>query len=347
MIYYFYIFLKININIDILLSIMTNNFPWEEWINEYTEISSAVSNYGEDPYKKPVHELLKDGLVIIDKPPGPTSHQVAAYTKEILGVRKVGHSGTLDPGVTGVLPIAINNATKVLQALLLAGKEYVCLFQLHKDVSKEKLLEIFTSMTGEIKQLPPRRSAVKRVERKRRVYYVELLDKRERYVLIRIGVEAGTYIRKWVHDLGILLGSGAHMVELRRTRVGALREDNSITLQDLKDGLFFYEEYGNDTLLKGRVFPKEEMVKHLPRIIVKDSSVYSLCHGASLKYPGVVGFYGRFQKGDMIALMTIKGELVSLSRAVRDSVELKEISSGEIAIPLRVIMPEDYYPKII
>jgi len=323
-------------------------FPWEKkeweriWLRE-----AKPSSYGFNPYEQDIDELLRNGLVVIDKPPGPTSHQVVDYVKKILNIEKAGHSGTLDPRVTGVLPIALKKATKAIQALLLAGKEYVCLFKLHRELDKDKVLEAMASMVGEISQLPPRRSAVKRRIRKRHVYYVEILDEEDTYYLIRIGVEAGTYIRKWVHDLGLKLGVGAHMVELRRTRVGALEESRAITLQDLSDGLFFYKHLGRDELLRNKVLPVEEAVMHLPRIIVADNAIYSLCHGASLKVPGVVALEGDFSRNELVALMSLKNELIALARTEMSREELLSSEKGIVAKLERVIMNQDRYPKII
>ncbi len=126
--------------------------------------------YGKRPEERSVPELLQCGVVVVDKPKGPTSHQVAAWVRRILEVRKVGHGGTLDPKVTGVLPIAINDATKALRLLLLSGKEYIALMRLHGDVSDETLMNAVKKFTGKIYQVPPVRSSVKRRRRARRVY---------------------------------------------------------------------------------------------------------------------------------------------------------------------------------
>ncbi len=319
-------------------------FPWEKkdwkkvWLKDY-----HTSNYGFNPWERDIDYYLNKGVVVIDKPPGPTSHQVVDYVKKILNVKKAGHSGTLDPGVTGVLPIAINSATKAIRATLLAGKEYVCLFKVHKPIDQEKVFSAMQSMVGVINQLPPRRSAVKRRYRKRKVYYVEVLDVLDQYYLIRIGTEAGTYIRKWVHDLGRKIG-GAHMIELRRTRVGAITEDKSMILQDLSDGLFFYKEVNDSSLLK--LYPVEILVEHLPKIYVSDSSIYSLTHGASLKMPGVIGFEGNFNSNELVALMSLKNELIALARATVHSSDLLRLKKGVIATLERVIMEQDRYPTL-
>jgi H/ACA ribonucleoprotein complex subunit 4 len=179
--------------------------------------------FGKRPSERTTKELLENGIVNIDKPSGPSSHQVSAYVKYILRVKKSGHAGTLDPRVTGVLPVAIGRGTRVVQALLPSGKTYVCVMHVHKDIPEESIREAFIHYIGKIKQLPPVKSAVKRQVRERNIYALELLDMQHQDVLFTADVQAGTYIRKLCHDMGEYLGCGAHMVELRRTRAGPFR----------------------------------------------------------------------------------------------------------------------------
>ena len=159
--------------------------------------TSATTNahYGKAPAKRTVRELLNNGFINLDKPAGPTSHQVVAWVKEILDIEKAGHGGTLDPAVTGVLPTGLGDAARALQVILVAGKEYVALMKLHKEVEEKKIREVCKSFVGEISQMPPLRSAVKRVRRTREVYYLEILEIQGTEVLFRVGCEAGTYIR--------------------------------------------------------------------------------------------------------------------------------------------------------
>jgi H/ACA ribonucleoprotein complex subunit 4 len=184
--------------------------------------TSATTNvhYGKPPVLRTVRELFHNGIIVLDKPAGPTSHQVVAWVKEMLELEKAGHGGTLDPAVTGVLPVALGDAARALQVLLVAGKEYVALMGLHKQVDEKKIREVCESFVGEISQMPPLRSAVKRVRRTREVYYLEILEIQGREVLFRVGCEAGTYIRTLCVDMGKKLGCGAQLMELRRTRVG-------------------------------------------------------------------------------------------------------------------------------
>ncbi|MFQ6060391.1 MAG: RNA-guided pseudouridylation complex pseudouridine synthase subunit Cbf5, partial [Thermoplasmata archaeon] len=128
------------------------------------------------PGERSVEELLHLGVINIDKPSGPTSHQVSAWVKQILGVEKAGHGGTLDPRVTGVLPVALNDSTRALGALLAGDKEYIGVLHLHQDVERKRVEEILSRFEGEIYQLPPVRAAVKRELRTRTVHELNLIE---------------------------------------------------------------------------------------------------------------------------------------------------------------------------
>src|SRR4051794_20075845 len=182
--------------------------------------------YGHYPDKRPLNELFQYGVILLDKPPGPTSHEVIAWIKKLLRIEKAGHSGTLDPGATGLLPIGLGEGTKALSVLLLGPKEYYALARLHSHVSPDKLRKVMQEFTGEIYQRPPQRSSVRRVTRVRSVYEFDYLENYDRLVLMRILCQAGTYIRKIIYDIGEIMSPGATMVELRRTRVSNLSEQN-------------------------------------------------------------------------------------------------------------------------
>lgn len=301
--------------------------------------------YGCRPTERPISEYLRLGVVNLDKPRGPTSHEVSSWIKNILNVKKAGHGGTLDPGVSGVLPVAIDDATKVTMALQPAGKEYICLMVLHKDVPEERLIEVLREFTGEIYQVPPVRAAVKRRVRKRRIYYIEPIEIEGRNVLMRVGCEAGTYMRKLCHDIGEALGCGAHMQELRRTKTGPFREEDSVKLHDLVDAYAFWRESGDESWLRKAILPVEAAVAHLPKIVIKDGAVDALCHGASLAAPGVLSVDSGISQGSLVAIMTLKGELVELARATMTTEQILETERGIVARPERVIMRPGTYPR--
>jgi len=321
------------------LPIVTNR---RKFVREEAETDPR---YGKRPEERSVEELINMGVVVIDKPKGPTSHQVSAWVRDLLHVEKAGHGGTLDPNVTGVLPIATNRATRVLSLLLHAGKEYVALMRLHRDVSDEALISVLKKFTGLIYQVPPVRSSVKRRRRPRRVYYIELIERDGRDVLLRMGVEAGTYIRKLIHDMGRALGVGAHMQELRRTQTAHITEDEAIYLQDLLDAYIFWKEDGCEELIRKYIKPVEYLTEHIPKIYVKDSAVSAITHGAPVYAPAVSVVEEGIRPRSLVAIMTLKGELIAIARALVTTDEILEANKGIVASLERVIMPRNVYPR--
>ncbi|HEC96385.1 MAG TPA: RNA-guided pseudouridylation complex pseudouridine synthase subunit Cbf5 [Euryarchaeota archaeon] len=309
------------------------------------ELSETDPRYGKRPEERSVEELLKMGVVVIDKPKGPTSHQVSAWVRYMLHVEKAGHGGTLDPNVTGVLPIATNKATRALSLLLHAGKEYVALMRLHKNVSDDELERITRKFTGVIYQVPPVRSSVKRRRRPRRVYYMEIIEREGRDVLLRIGVEAGTYIRKLIHDMGRALGVGAHMQELRRTQTAHITENDAIYLQDLLDAYVFWKEEGCEELIREYLKPVEYLTKHIPKIYVKDSAVGSITYGSPVYAPAVSIVEEGIKPKDLVAIMTLKDELIAIGSARTSTEKILTMKKGVVATLERVFMSRDVYPK--
>lgn len=249
--------------------------------------------------------------------------------------------------VTGILPIALEDATKAAQAFLMYGKEYVCLMQLHDDVKESKIRSVLTEFVGEIYQKPPLRSSVRRVLRKRMIYDIEILEIENRHVLFKVACEAGTYVRKLCSDVGEALSFGAHMRELRRVRAGPFTEDEGmVTLYDILDASLLYEEEENDKRLRKIIQPVEKAFEFIPKIYVKDSAVDAICHGAELAAPGVAKLNSGIKKGDTLALFTLKEEVIALAKAVLTSEEILEKERGTVAKVTRVIMPTDTYPKL-
>lgn len=302
--------------------------------------------FGCDPYKRPIKEHLDYGVINLDKPSGPTSHQVSGFVKKILGLKKAGHSGTLDPKVTGILAVAVGKGTRVVEALLPAGKEYVCIMHLHKPFEESKLREVIEKQfMGKIKQLPPIKSAIKRQWRFRKIYYFEILEIIGQDVLFKIGCQAGTYIRKICSDIGGAMGGGGHMAELRRTKAGPFNEFNHLcTLQDLTDAYFYYVDKNDESKIRELVRPVEEAVRHLPKIWISDNAVNALCNGASLKVPGVVKVESDLQVGDLVAVMTLKDELVSIGNTEMISKDIITKEKGLVVKSNQVFMSPGVYP---
>ena len=288
----------------------------------------AVGIFGKAPEERTTEEMIHYGIVNIDKPKGPTSHQTSDYVKKILKIDKAGHSGTLDPQVSGVQPVALGKATRIVQFLLTAPKEYVCVMHLHKDIDEQTLQDTTKQFIGKIKQLPPIKSAIKRQLREREIYEFEILEINGREVLFRVRCQAGTYIRKLCHDLGQALVTGAHMVELRRIQAGPFSEkDTLITLNDLDDAIHFYKDEHNDIFLRHCIQPMEKALKHISKCWIFDTTIQSVTHGRALAIPGISKLEN-FRKGETVAIMTLKDELVAIGEAVMSGVEINTKDKG-------------------
>lgn len=302
--------------------------------------------YGCHPSKRSIEEHIRKGFVCIDKPIGPTSHEIDVWVRKILGVAKTGHAGTLDPRVTGVLPVFIESATKLVKFIQESGKEYVCLMRLHGDAKEKEIREVFGMFTGKIFQKPPLKSAVKKQLRVREIYSMEILEISGRDVLFRVSTESGTYIRKLCKDMGEVLGVGAHMQELRRTRSGNFGEEECYTLQDLLDAYVFWKEEGEEKYLRQIIKPMELAVANIPKVVVKDTAVDAICHGANLSIRGVAYVEKSVKEGETVAVVTAKGELVALGRALMSAEKMAEMKKGFVVDIERVIMERGVYPSV-
>ena len=341
-------------------------------MSQLITLRNETSNpeYGKPPEKRDMRELLQSGVVCIDKPVGPTSHQAADFVKNILKVEKAGHAGTLDPHVSGLLVVGINNGTKILKAQLEAPKEYVCLMYVHKAPKDSEVKEILKEFTGPLLQRPPIRAAVLRVLRVREIYENKFLEHEGKNVLFKVSCEAGTYIRRLCHDMGLALGSGAHMKQLRRVKSGAFDESSITTLHDLADAYAYWAEdalLGTASLLAGSetkfrlisrsardsdekplrkiIQPLENALSHLPRVIISDFAVDSLAHGAQLAIPGVLQLSKEIKAGDLVGVFTQKGEGVMLATALMSSEEIAEKEKGFAFKTERILIKQGIYPK--
>jgi len=296
--------------------------------------------------KRKIEQLLNYGLIILDKPPGPTSHETVAWTKRLLKIPKIGHSGTLDPQVSGVLPLGLGEATKALGVLLYGPKEYHALGRIHSLPSKEKLEETINLFTGPIFQKPPQRSAVVRQIRIRTIYELEVLEQKERLLLTRILCESGTYIRKLYYDIGEFLGSGATMVELRRTRVDQFKEsDGLVTLHELANAFWLWEEKKDDSKLMKIIKPIEYALSEIKSVVIRDSAVDAMCHGAQLAIPGILQISPNLKTGDIVAIYTQKGEAVALAESTMSEQEIQDATKGYAFVTKRIIMAPETYPR--
>lgn len=311
-------------------------------------IDQDITNdeYGTYYDKRNIEQLLNYGLIILDKPPGPTSHEVVAWCKRILKIPKIGHSGTLDPQVTGVLPLGLGEATKALGVLLLGPKEYHALGRLHSLPTKEKLDDVLNQFTGEIFQKPPQRSAVLRRTRTRKIFEIELIEQKERLILVRVLCEAGTYIRKLFYDIGEILGPGATMVELRRSIVMQFSErDHLVTMHELADAFATWDEKKDDSKLLKLIQPIEHVFSEIKSVVIRDSAIDAMCHGAQLAIPGILEISQNLKKEDLVAIYSQKGEIVALAEALMSESEIQDSVKGYAFQTKRIIMEISTYPK--
>lgn len=302
------------------------------------------SGAGKAPQERTVDELLRDGVVVIDKPSGPTSHQVTTWAKNILGASKAAHGGTLDPRVTGVLPVGVGASVRAMDVLHHGTKAYVGVMRMHGNVDRARLDSVVTEFTDEIFQTPPMRSAVKREQRTRRIHQLKVLEISGRDVLFDVECDAGTYIRSLAVDMGDALSVGAHLQDLRRTRACTLTEQDGVQLHDLKDAMEAHRQ-GDSSAISKILRPMEVLLAHMPKVDVKDSAVDAVCHGANVAIPGIVTLDDDIRKGDVVAVMSLSGEGVALGHALMDSDEVMKRSEGFAVDVSRVFMRPGTYEK--
>ena len=275
---------------------------------------------------------------------------MVAWIKRILRVEKTGHSGTLDPKVTGNLIVCVDRATRLVKSQQGAGKEYVCIARLHGAVEGgiAKVARAIETLTGALFQRPPLISAVKRQLRIRTIYESKLLeyDEDRHLAVFWVKCEAGTYIRTLCVHLGLLLGVGSHMQELRRVKSGILGEhDNMVTMHDILDAQWQFDNTKDETYLRRTVMPLERLLTNYKRVVVKDSAINAICYGAKLMIPGLLRYEGGIEVDDEVVLMTTKGEAIAVGIAQMTSSVMATCDHGIVAKIKRVVMERDTYPR--
>ncbi|MCU0723137.1 MAG: RNA-guided pseudouridylation complex pseudouridine synthase subunit Cbf5 [Planctomycetes bacterium] len=273
---------------------------------------------------------LDFAVIPVDKASGPTSHDVVDAVRRARGAARAGHGGTLDPNACGVLPVFLGRATRVSSMLLEGGKEYEAEALLHGDVGRPALETGLERFRGEIRQLPPVRSRVKREWRSRTVYELDLLSHEGRTTRLRVSCEAGTYVRKLVHDLGQALGCGAHMTGLKRTRAGIFRIEQAASLEALGRAAGRARE-GDEAELRRFAFPAEVLADRIPRMVADRGAIGAIAAGIPLRIPGVLAFEAPFEAGDALALLSPSGDWLAIGEAALSSVGLAAASRGTAA----------------
>lgn len=330
-----------------------NCAEWPLLLKDYDKLLVRTGHYtpipmGASPLQRTIKEYLRYGIINLDKPSNPSSHEVVAWIKRMLKVEKTGHSGTLDPKVTGNLLVCIDRATRLVKSQQSAGKEYVAVIRLHGATTRKRFTAALEKLTGSIYQRPPLISAVKRQLRIRTIYKSKLIEyDEERHLgVFWVSCEAGTYVRTLCVHMGLLLGVGAHMAELRRVRSGCLGEShNMVTMHDVLDAMWLYENKGDETYLRRVVMPLERLLTENKRIIVKDSAVNALCYGAKLMAVGVLRFSPDIELGEQVALVSTKGEAVAIAYAQMTTAQIATVDHGVVAKTKRVVMERDTYPR--
>jgi len=279
-------------------------------------------------------ELVEDGLIILDKPAGHTSHELSAFVKRLTGAKRTGHAGTLDPQVSGVLPVALGRATKLLRYIAGETKTYVGIIKFREIQPRERIEALFKKFTGELVQTPPKISAVRKVPRKRTVYHLKLLEvsaENPRLALFEAEVGAGTYIRTLCEDMGRECG-GARMEELRRVAVGDINEGQAVTMQDLTDAVWLLDNRKDESALR-RIIHAPERFIGLPKAVIKDSAIPSVRSGAQIAAPAVAKMAPHIPAKARVAIYSESGQFVGVGIAMSQSEEIGGMRRG-IAIRL-------------
>lgn len=326
---------------------------WPLLLKNFDKLNVRTNHYtplpfGSSPLKRDLANYVRSGFINVDKPANPSSHEVVAWIKRILRVEKTGHSGTLDPKVTGCLIVCIEKATRLVKSQQSAGKEYVCIYRLHESVEKKRVAQELERLKGALFQRPPLISAVKRQLRVRTCYESKLIehDQERNMGIFWVSVEAGSYIRTMCVHLGLLLGVGGQMQELRRVRSGIQSEkEGMVTMHDILDAQWLYDNHKDETYLRRVIRPLEALLTNHKRIIMKDSAVNAVCYGAKIMLPGVLRYDDGIEMGQEIVVCTTKGEAICIALAQMTTATMASCDHGIVAKIKRVIMERDTYPR--
>lgn len=301
--------------------------------------------FGTVPDERTLEQRLASGFILVDKPAGPTSHQLAAWARDLLGLDRLGHGGTLDPFATGVLPLMAGRCMKITNKILKHKKTYIAVFRFRTMPDEADLKTTIASLTGRIYNVPPEVSAVKVQVRTRTIHAFELLDVEGNDAVARISCDAGTYIRTMARDMGLLLNTPVTLKELRRETSGMFDLNDCVTMDQLADAVWLWKECGQEEALKAIVHPIEKLLVDVPRCQVKDSAVAALAYGAPLLLPGLISIPKGLKKGTELMVSSLKEEAVGFVKLKADSNDIIAMESGEIARPSMVLMDTDVYPR--
>ena len=302
-------------------------------------------DHGTIPSERTIEQLLESCFILLDKSPGPSSHQVSAWARDMMGLEKLGHGGTLDPFASGLLPLLSGKAMRLTGKILTHDKSYLALFKFGKELERNEIEEKMAMLKGKVYNVPPEISAVRVQVRTRKISKFDILDFDGNSLLTHIECEAGTYVRTMARDLGLLLDTPVELKELRRPTSGEFSLSQSITMQQLADAYWLWQEKGEEDAMLRILHPIEDMLSDLPRVVVKDGAAAALSHGAPLLRPGVVSIDDDLNVGSEVLLVTMKGEAVAIAKMSQNSKVIPDMNQGEVAKPNCVLMKEDTYPR--
>ena len=306
------------------------------------ETNNAIGGH---PDSRTVEQRLASGFILLDKPAGPTSHQVASWVRDLFGLERLGHGGTLDPFATGVLPLLAGKSMKVTKKILTHKKTYIAIFRCAEDPDADALASAMKRLTGRVYNVPPEISAVKVQVRTRKISTFDMIERNGKDFLTRIECEAGTYVRTMARDLGLMLGYKVELKELRREKSGRFELSKCVTLQEVADAYWLWKECDKPDALLKMIQPVEKLVLDMPAAHVKDSAAAAIAHGAPLLRPGIVDIDDKITSGKELAIFTLKDELVGIVKLTVDSNQLPNMDSGEVARPSMVLLEQDLYPR--
>jgi len=306
-----------------------------------------------------------EGVLNLNKSGGMTSHDVVDEVRRILKVRRVGHTGTLDPQATGVLPICVGNATKIARFLTAADKDYLITMRLGVQTDtmdaegkilaenteipqdREKVEAVLAQFRGQIQQIPPLFSAKKHqgerlyrlarrgevVERGPitvKVYELELISFDPPFVRLRVFCSKGTYARALCDDIGKELRCGGHLHSLVRLKAGQFRLEEAITLSRLQE----IQEQGKLTEV---LLPIEQALDHLPAVRVLPDSSRSVLHGASIALQDVVNLPSGLSEGSTVRVLGLRRKLLSLAELTVNTDQIQNLNPRQIILrPVKV-----------
>lgn len=289
--------------------------------------------------------IASGAFALVDKPRGPSSHQVTAWARDLIGAKLAGHAGTLDPNVSGVLWIGVGPALKLVPLVLEFPKRYVGVVTFHGPLERRRLEELLAEFRGPVFQTPPVRSAVKRERRIRTIHRLELVEADGERVVLDLTADSGTYVRTLAVDLGEASGAGAHLEELRRVSTGPFDEREAVPLSALADAKAALAD-GDPAPMLALLHPAERVWSEFPSLVLKDPAASAVAHGAGLAAGGIASISAPFAAGSKVVLLSRARELIATGRARFGSTEVASRTLGWVVEETRVFADPTHFPPL-